>query len=161
MPEEMILRPSVKLVRLRYWIVTLVVISFFFVYNRYFPSQPDWGLLLPVLLFLWPVYHQIVRRLAHLRLEGDLLRYRSGLWTRSVRSIQLAKVQDVVVEQSMLQRLMNVGKLIVRTGGETEPLVLDCFDQPHALSDLILSARRERQQVQGKGARKRIGESET
>jgi uncharacterized membrane protein YdbT with pleckstrin-like domain len=107
-----------------------------------------------VLLFLWPVYHQIVRRLVDLRLEGDLLRYRAGLWTRSIRSIQLSKVQDVVVEQSMLQRLMNVGKLNVRTGGETDPLVLDCFDQPHAVSDLILSARKDRQQGQGKGVRK-------
>ena len=66
-------------------------------------------LLLPVLLFLFPMFGSLRRRFTKVTVTGDKLRYETGILSRTCRTIQLSKVQDVSVVQTLWQRLVGIG----------------------------------------------------
>ncbi len=59
-----------------------------------------------------------------LTIAGDKLRYETGLASKSMRIIQLPKVQDVRVLQSFWQRIFGVGDISIETAGENSRLVV-------------------------------------
>ena len=92
----------------------------------------------PPLLLLWPAMLAMKRRFTRTVISGDRLRYETGLASKSTRSIQLSKLQDVKVDQRFSQRLFNVGDLSFETAGETSRLTIHNVDSPQALADEIL-----------------------
>ena len=70
---------------------------------------------------------------------GDRLRYETGMTSKSTRTIQLSKVQDVRVDQSMAQRMFNIGNISIETAGEASRLTIENVDDPQALADEILN----------------------
>jgi uncharacterized membrane protein YdbT with pleckstrin-like domain len=73
-------------------------------------------------------------------LAGDKLRYESGALSKTTRTIQVSKVQDVRVDQSLLQRLIGTGNLSIETAGETSRLTVENIDDPGAVADAITEA---------------------
>jgi uncharacterized membrane protein YdbT with pleckstrin-like domain len=59
--------------------------------------------------------------------------------SKSTRTIQLSKVQDVRVDQGLMQRLFNIGNISIETAGETSRLSIPNVDDPQALADEILN----------------------
>ncbi len=94
---------------------------------------------LPPLLMLWPALHGLERRFTRITVAGDRLRYETGILSKSTRTIQLPKVQDVRVDQRLLQRLFDVGNLSIETAGETSSLTIDNVDAPQELADELLN----------------------
>jgi len=76
---------------------------------------------LPPFLLLWPLMRWMRRLITKATLTGDRLRYETGALTRSERTIQLSKVQDVRVEQRIAQRIFGVGKYFDRDRGRSQP----------------------------------------
>ena len=97
-----------------------------------------WIMALPVLILIWPAFRALRRRITRTTVSGDRLRYETGLATKSTRTIQLSKVQDVRVDQRLLQRLFNVGDLSIETAGEASRLMIHNVDSPQALADEIM-----------------------
>jgi uncharacterized membrane protein YdbT with pleckstrin-like domain len=93
----------------------------------------------PLLVLIWPAMRWLRRRLTKATIGGERLRYETGLLTKSTRTIQLPKVQDVRVDQSLFQRLVNVGDLSIETAGEASRLTVHNVDDPQALADEILN----------------------
>ncbi|HLH19212.1 MAG TPA: PH domain-containing protein [Bryobacteraceae bacterium] len=93
----------------------------------------------PVLLFAWPASRAMRRRLTKAVITGDRLRYETGFAAKSTRTIQLSKVQDVRVDQSMTQRMWGVGNLSIETAGEASRLTIPNVDDPQALADEIMT----------------------
>ncbi len=93
----------------------------------------------PVLVLLWPASRALRRRLTKAVITADRLRYESGFASKSTRTIQLSKVQDVRVDQSMAQRLWNVGNISIETAGEASRLTIPHVDDPQALADEIMT----------------------
>jgi uncharacterized membrane protein YdbT with pleckstrin-like domain len=60
--------------------------------------------------------------------------------SKSMRLIQLPKVQDVRVLQSFGQRLFGVGDISIETAGENSRLVVENLDQPRQLAEQITDA---------------------
>ena len=93
----------------------------------------------PALLFLWPLSRAMRRRFIKTTITGDRLRYESGLTSKTTRNIQISKIQDVRVDQSVSQRMFNVGDLSIETAGESSRLTVHNVDNPQALADEILN----------------------
>ncbi len=73
-------------------------------------------------------------------ISGDKLRYETGILSRSKRNIQLTKVQDVRVDQTLGQRMLHTGNLSVETAGETSLLTVRNVDDPDLLAEELSRA---------------------
>jgi uncharacterized membrane protein YdbT with pleckstrin-like domain len=93
----------------------------------------------PPLLFLWPLKHWVRRRLTKTTITGDRLRYETGVAAKTTRNIQVSKIQDVRVDQSVHQRIFNVGNLSIETAGESSRLTVHNCDDLQGLADEILN----------------------
>jgi len=102
-------------------------------------QQYRWVMILPPLILLWPLERWIKRNFAKATITGDRLRYETGFSSKSTRTIQLNKVQDVRVDQRMTQRMFGVGNISIETAGEASRLMLHNVDNPQALADEILN----------------------
>jgi membrane protein YdbS with pleckstrin-like domain len=140
--SEIVIRPSMKLIRVAYTLVFAVVFVCVLVYanSSAVDSVPAWVAFLPALLFLLPIQCHIRNRFTLMALAGDKLRYETGILSRSKRVIQLTKVQDVRVEQTLVQRMLRIGNLSVETAGETSLLTMRDVDEPDAVTEEILRA---------------------
>ena len=140
--EEIVIRPSMKLVRAGYTLVFGVIFVCVFIYanNKAFENTTAWVLLLPALLLIWPLKYHILRKFTRMTLSGDKLRYETGILSRSKRNIQLTKVQDVRVDQTLVQRMLRTGNLSVETAGETSLLTMRNVDNPDLLAEELLRA---------------------
>jgi uncharacterized membrane protein YdbT with pleckstrin-like domain len=96
-------------------------------------------MLAPALILLWPAVRALERRFTRAVISGDRLRYETGITSKSTRTIQLTKVQDVRVDQRMMQRLFNIGDISIETAGETSRLTIPNVDDAQALADDILN----------------------
>jgi uncharacterized membrane protein YdbT with pleckstrin-like domain len=139
--SDIVIRPSMKFIKAGYVLVLLVICAAFVVQYEYVADrEPTWYPILPiasVLLLLWPIKRHLQRQTVKLTIAGDKLRYETGLASRSTRIIQLPKVQDVRVIQSLTQRMFNVGNVSIETAGENSRLVVENLDAPGQLAEQL------------------------
>jgi uncharacterized membrane protein YdbT with pleckstrin-like domain len=103
---------------------------------------PALVLVIPALLFVFPVRADLRQRFTKVSLAGDKLHYQSGMFSRMTRTIQLSKVQDVRVDQTFGQRLMGVGDLSIETAGDSSRLTIENIDDPQAVADVLTGGSR-------------------
>ncbi len=101
-------------------------------------SAPAWLFVVFLVILAWVGLHWLGRRYTTVTITGDRLRYETGVAARTTRNIQLSKIQDVRVDQSVSQRMFNVGTLSIETAGEASRLTLLNMDNPQALADQIM-----------------------
>jgi len=142
---DMIIHPTQKWVRLAYTVWFLIAFAVIFLWNNYLPEKSLWppAGAIAALWVLWPLRLQIRRRFIKLMIEGDKLRFESGIFSRTTRTLQLAKIQDVTVRQRLGQRLMGLGDLSIETAGETSRLTMCDIDHPQEVADQIMDWARE------------------
>ncbi|HME07584.1 MAG TPA: PH domain-containing protein [Bryobacteraceae bacterium] len=139
---DIVLRPSTKFILAGLLAVLLVILAALIVYTSVMRplEQPPWLPLASLLLLYFPLRSWIAQRTIRATLTGDKLRVETGFFAKSTRIIQLAKIQDVRVNQSLIQRIFNVGDVAIETAGEASRLVLPHFDRPNAIAEEILAA---------------------
>jgi membrane protein YdbS with pleckstrin-like domain len=142
--SAMQLRPSLKFIKLSYvfWLVLAVAIAVYLLAAGN-PDRRLWGLLAaPALFAIITLVRHIRRRLIKLTILTDRLRYESGLISKTTRTMELAKVQDVRVDQTFGQRLAGVGDLSFETAGGSSRIVVRSIDRPQEAADHILELAR-------------------
>ncbi len=154
--SDRVIRPSMKQVKMWYWGALLVLLVAVVVHVRYLMPRQDWVRqpwlpAVAALVFLVPIRRHIRRQLEKMTITGDKVRYEVGLFSKTTRTIQLSKVQDVRVDQSLGQRLLRVGDIAIETSGETSRLEMDNLDRPQAIADEIIAASQEQGKVQAPG----------
>lgn len=150
---DLVVRPTLKWIRLSYTVAFVVIFVAVFAYNNYLPeSKPLWPLAVLAALLLWPIRQQVRRRFTKVTITGDKLRYETGLLSKTTRTIQLAKIQDVCVRQSLTQRMMGIGNVSIETAGETSRLTIENIDQPQEFADQVLEWRSQPQKRKGEKA---------
>ena len=102
-------------------------------------TRLHWVPLAAPVVFVWPALRWLRRSFNRTTISGDRLRYESGALSKSTRTIQLSKVQDVRVDQRFSQRIFSTGDLSIETAGETSRLTLHNVDSPQTLADEILN----------------------
>ena len=153
----MVLRQSVKTILAVYvlcGILEIAIAIFWFTSADKIPvlardgnTIPVWvPLLVPLAIQIYAAIRHVGRLTSSLTIAGERIRYEAGLLSKSTRVMELSKVQDVRVDQSIGQRLLNTGDLSVETAGETSRITLENVDGPHRAAEHILAlSRAERQ----------------
>jgi membrane protein YdbS with pleckstrin-like domain len=141
--EELVIRPSAKFIKLGYTAVILLIIGAAVAQNQLKGRIPDnwppWAMpAVFALLLLWPATRHWRQRFTKMTMVGDKLRYESGMLSKSTRTIQLSKVQDVTVRQTLGQRMAGIGDLSIETAGESSRLTFPNIDRPQAIADRII-----------------------
>ncbi len=142
---DIVIRPSMKFIKAGYVCALLVVCAAVIVHYKYlvdqYPQQKyPWLPIVSLLVLLWPIKRHLQRQTVKLTIAGDKLRYETGLASKSMRIIQLSKVQDVRVIQSFGQRIFGVGNISIETAGENSRLVVANLDGPRELAEQITDA---------------------
>jgi uncharacterized membrane protein YdbT with pleckstrin-like domain len=122
----------------------LIALVFLGLEIAYFTSWSDKEILKPLplvapLLLLWPGARWLRRRSTRAYIAGDRLRYEVGLMSKSTRTIQISNIQDVRVNQSLFQRMLNIGDLWLETAGQSSRLEIPNIDHPQQVADDLLN----------------------
>ena len=142
--QELVIRPTTKFIKFGYLVVLVLVAGSAIAVSQItnWPQDvPKW--VIPVafaLLLIWPISRHIEQRFTVMTIIGDKLRYETGMLSKATRTIQLSKVQDVTVRQSLAQRMGGVGDLSIETAGESSRLTFPNIDGPQAVADQIIDA---------------------
>ena len=155
---DRVIRPSMKQIKAAYVVALLVIIAAAIAYAKYLyridpVKYPAWVPAIALVVLLIPIRRQIRRQAVKVTITGDKLRYDVGLLSKTTRNIQLSKVQDVRVDQSLGQRMLGVGDIAIETSGEASRLTLDNIDSPHAVADEIVAASQEHGRIQQTGGK--------
>ena len=92
---------------------------------------------------VWTLARQLRLRYTKLIIAGDKLKYETGMMSRSSRSMDLAKVQDVVVDQTFMDRILSLGTISIQTAGETSRLTMSGVENPQQVAEFILASARK------------------
>ena len=152
---DRVIRPSMKLIKTGYVLAVIVIVAAVAAYAEYADPEkyPRWLPAIAVIALMVPIRRHIRRQAVKATISGDKLRYDLGLLGKTTRNIQLSKVQDVRVDQSLAQRMLGVGNISIETSGEASRLMLHNIDSPHAVADEIIAASQEHGKAQQSGGR--------
>ena len=137
---DLVIRPSLKFIKAGYAFALLVVLAAVIVHYKYLADQypTPWLPIVSLFVLLWPIKRHIQRQTVKLTIAGEKLRYETGLASKSTRLIQLPKVQDVRVVQSLFERMFGVGDISIETAGEASRLIVENLDRPQQLAEQII-----------------------
>jgi uncharacterized membrane protein YdbT with pleckstrin-like domain len=139
--NDLIIRPTAKFILVRLILAGIVFLALEIVYFVYWRANDKlhWVPLVAPIVFIPPALRAMRRQMTTTTISGDRLRFESGFMSKSTRTIQLSKLQDVRVDQDLLQRLFRVGNLSIETAGEASRLTLPDVDNPQSWADEILN----------------------
>jgi uncharacterized membrane protein YdbT with pleckstrin-like domain len=138
---SLVVRPSLRLVR-PFYTVSFILVALVYGFNNNRATPMDWLMIIPAVVLLWTVWRHIRLRFTSMTLQGGKLRYETGMLSRSTRTMELARIQDVRVDQSLLQRILGIGTLSVESAGEHSRLSMENVDRPQAVAEYILDSRK-------------------
>ena len=145
MIHPMKVRQSLKGVKIAYALVAVLAaaIAAYWLGTSDPPQVPLWvPMLAPAALLLLTAIRHMRRRTTCLDVQGDRLRYEAGLFSKTSRIMELAKVQDVRFDQTFGQRIIGTGDLSLETAGETSRIVMPSIDRPKEVAEHILELSR-------------------
>ena len=137
--EDRTIHPSMKTVWAAYALTVVMIALGVWAYFTFAADKPRWLPALLLILLIPPLRMQMKRRLITLRLHDDHLTMESGLFSRTRRTLDMAKVQDVTVRQTFGQRLLGVGDLMLESAGESGRMAILNVDNPRDIADIIIA----------------------
>src|SRR5580692_262865 len=138
--EDRTLRPSMKTVWATYALAIAIILAGIWAYFTYEPEWPPWVPAILLIILLPPIRMHLRRRIITLRLHDDHLTLETGFLSRTRRTVDMAKIQDVTVRQSLGQRLLGVGDLMLESAGEGGRITIANLNSPRALADEIIES---------------------
>jgi uncharacterized membrane protein YdbT with pleckstrin-like domain len=128
-----------KTVWAAYFLAVVIVLAGIWAYFKYEPDWPPWVPAILLVVLIPPIRMHLKRRLITLRLHDDHLTLESGFLSRTRRTLDMAKIQDVTVRQSFGQRILGVGDLMLESAGESGAMGIANLDRPREIADEILA----------------------
>ena len=139
-PEASItISPSPKLLKPFYWTAAIIAGLILF-YSNNTGNNIYPLLIVPALIVLWTLARHFRLRSTKLSVASGKLRYQTGITSRTVRTMELSKVQDVKVQQSFMDRILNLGTISIETAGEASGLTIQGIEEPQQIAEYILEA---------------------
>ena len=137
--NELKVRPSAKLL-LPFYLAAIALSILIEVYRREADPTLVYLHAIPAFLILWTLFRHLGLSYTTLTVGGGKLRYQSGVMSRSTRTMEIKKVQDVRVDQTLGQRMLGMGDISIETAGDSSRLTMKSIDRPHAVAEQILDA---------------------
>src|SRR4051795_4865706 len=138
MPELKI-RPSAKLL-IPLYVLAVALAVLIEVYRKDRDPSLIYLHAIPVFLLVWTAVRHMRLSFTTLTVSGGKLRYQSGILSRSTRTMEIKKVQDVRVDQTLGQRMLGMGDISIETAGDSSRLTMTSIDRPQHVADEILDA---------------------
>ncbi len=151
MIEGVAIRPSMKTVWMAYALAVVVIAAAFWAYFEYLADKPRWLLALALIALLPPLKMHMKRRLVSLRFQDDHLILETGFLSRTRRTVDTAKIQDVTVRQTLGQRLLGVGDLMLESAGESGRMAIGNLDRPREIADAIINSSKRAPDTRSRG----------
>lgn len=129
-----------KTVWAAYGIAIIIVLAGIWAYFEYEPNWPPWVPAILLVVLVPPVRMHLSRRMITLRFHDDHLTLETGMLSRTRRTVDMAKIQDVTVRQTLGQRLLGVGDLMLESAGESGAMGIANLDSPRAIADVIIES---------------------
>ena len=140
---DMTIRPSTKMLVVAAVLETILVLAVAFVALTY--DTRLWVLLaIPLILSVMSAVRFAKKRANVIYVTDGKLRYEAGIASKTTRTLELEKIQDVRVDQTLGQRMLGLGSITIVTASETGSLTLDEIDGPQQAADGILNLARAR-----------------
>jgi uncharacterized membrane protein YdbT with pleckstrin-like domain len=139
-----VVHPSKRLVRPIFTLAFALYALVFFYNNNRKDNSPVHALhAVPTIVLLLAVARNIKRRFTTITIGSAKLRYESGLLSKTTRTMDLVRIQDVRVDQTLVQRMLGIGNIAVETAGETSRISMENIDNPQGVADFILESARK------------------
>ena len=139
---DLTIRPTAKFLIVRLVVTTVIYIALVILWWQALRPTHQGTDYLPVLalvIFFPSLRRWIQQRFTKATVTGERLRYETGMMSKTTRTIELSRLQDVTVQQSAAQRMFGVGDLSIETSGETSRLTIANVDSPQAVADELLN----------------------
>ncbi len=137
------IRQSLKGVKAAYLLCALLEVALAILWYTQQPSVSYWAAgPIPAVLAVFVVIRHIQRRMTRISISSDRLHYETGLLSKATRTVELAKVQDVRVNQGLGQRILNIGTVSLETAGSSSHIVMESIDRPQDVANHILDMAR-------------------
>ena len=138
---DLTIRPTAKFIMMR---AIFAVVVFLAVEIAWYTQwrENDKLRFIPIvapIVLISPALRALRRQFTKTIISGDRLRYETGAFAKSTRTLQLSKLQDVRVDQNVTQRMFGVGNLSLETSGEASRLTIEDVDSPQSLADEIMN----------------------
>jgi uncharacterized membrane protein YdbT with pleckstrin-like domain len=133
-----------KTVWAAYGLAIVVILAGIWAYFQYQPDWPAWVPAILLILLLPPIRMHSKRRLITVRLHDEHLTLETGFLSRTRRTVDMAKIQDVTVRQTLGQRILGVGDLMIESAGEGGRITIANLDSPRGIADEIIDTSKRR-----------------
>jgi uncharacterized membrane protein YdbT with pleckstrin-like domain len=105
-------------------------------------DQYMYVLAIPILLGTYTAIRWAIKSSTRITVADGRLRYQSGIASKTTRTLELARIQDVTVRQSLGDRMLGIGGITIVTASETGSLTMEQIDSPQTVAEKILDLAR-------------------
>ena len=95
------------------------------------------GLVLMGVALLWLLVRYLKWRTTHFVLTTDRLIHRAGVLAKQGREIPLERINDLTVNQSIFERMIRAGDVMIESGGERGQSLLSDLPNPFKVQNAI------------------------
>jgi len=92
------------------------------------------------ILFFPYIYKRTDNKLKIYAVTNQRVYVRRGIVNIREKDIPLAKINDVQISQSFVQRMFNAGDVIIQVGNDESSMIIDDINRPRTFRDTIISA---------------------
>ncbi len=101
------------------------------------------GIAAVVVAFVWLLAWFVATKMDHLVIKDDEIVWSHGLISKQYTEINLSSVRTTRVIQSLMQRIMDAGDVMIFTSGDQPELFIRGLPEPGRIRDLLQSDRRK------------------
>ncbi len=131
-------------------LVAIILAAIPFLLKKPWPGEPRWMFPLFILMGLgvigWPI---MMVRTVRFRVSNYRIDFERGLLSKHIDTLELWHVEDIRFDQSLMDRMLNVGNITILSHDDTTPkLVMNGLPNPRplfeALKQRVIAVKRQR-----------------
>ncbi|MBP6821420.1 MAG: PH domain-containing protein [Acidobacteria bacterium] len=132
--------PAFYGVGIRYFVAISLSVAVTALISLYLPLASLWiALGVSSVILLNPIYHHIQHHRIIYTLTTVKLEIKSGLFAKTSKNIPLRHIQDVTVIQTLKERLLGIGDVVIDSAVIEGTMPLSHINDPRKYADLILN----------------------
>jgi len=95
------------------------------------------GIAMVAVAFVWLLVWYVSTKMDHLAIRDDEIVWSHGLINKQYTEISMSSVRTTRVQQSLMQRIMNAGDIMIFTAGDNAELYVRGLPEPNRIRELI------------------------
>lgn len=100
------------------------------------------GIAVVAVAFIWLLVWYVATKMDHLAIKEDEIVWSHGLISKQYTEINFSSVRTTRVQQSLIQRILNAGDVMIFTAGDQPELYIRGLPEPNRVRELIQDSRK-------------------